>query len=701
MKQRRNQVMTVRKGTIFLLLFLCIMSSGQGAAAAPADEARLYQTPFAQNGTALSGVMGSKQMYFQILDYWDLTEVKLSLDYQMSPLAKDLNSSITLSVNGSPFHSFRPAAANAQKQNLAVTVPKELLTKGLNTLKVEGYIRTEDNLVCPSDQTPDQWLQLYKTSGIDVRYTQKAMQGAIQDFNQRFTGLDTVSAGRSLIAVPDKSEPAELEAAVYALSGFAKSNSVNDKDIPILPYRADNLKDREAVVLIALHDRLPAEVKGLLSKQDFNTKALIQLVSKETQPTLVITSQNPELLAKAGRLVANQPLMGQLSSDIKVVDDSTDVTTPVVPVSTRINFTEKGDELKGPGHQEQTYFVTLPANRSIADAGQISLDFRYAQNLDFNRSLVTVSINNTPIGSKKLTKELANGDTAHFAIPADLAVNGNFSVAIEFDLELEDAACTRNGDEMPWAFITKDTLIDFKTKDRNDLLFNNYPHPFLRDGVFNQVAVVIPEERDNYTYRTVSNLFNLLGKYTSGNTGDVKFYKESAGADELKERNIIAVGTYLDNKLIRDNNKNLYFKYDSAGSTFLSNEKMSIDSEYGKWIGTLQLLPSPFQSGNGFLAVTGTQAENYYLVSKLIATENSIWKVYGDGVVTDKDGNVNAHRFKKETAAEDSSLLEDIVKRGDVVGFLTALVLVAGLALVSLVLLVRKHRKKRGGEGEA
>lgn len=684
-------------------LSLLFVHLGQASIAwAEAAVKQTYEMSLSDTNISLSGVVASKQVFFQIPDYWKVGDVKLNLDYKASPLTKNERSSVTLLLNGTYFHSFRPAVNDMAKQRLTFTIPKELVIKGNNTLSIEGNIQTVSELgVCMPYDPKDNWLQLYSTSTVSVQYEKEAMKESISDFTQQFIGLDTVHDSQNAIAVPEQSDPVELEASVYALSGFAKANSLKEKAIPLLTYNTEKLNAKKIVMAVALYDHLPEELKKLVGVQDLSNKALIQVVNRDKQPTLVITSQNPDLLVKAGRLAANQALMKQLNSGTKVVDESTEIETPTVDISRNVTLTENGDQLKGPQHQDRTYFISLPANRSIADSSKISLDFRYAKNLDFKRSMVTILVNNTPIGSKKLKSELANGDTLTLTIPKNLNISGNFTVTASFDLELENAACTPNQEQMPWAFITKDSMLQLNTKDRTDLLFNNYPYPFLRDGSYNQVAVVLPEARDAYTYQTISNLFNLLGQYAEGNTGNVRFYEDSVGAGELQKHNIIAIGTYQNNKVIRDNNSKLYFQYDSKGKGFRSNEKMSIDSDYGARIGTLQLIDSPYEEGHGLLTVTGASSEYYYLASKLIANENTRWKVYGDGVVTDKDGNINAYRFKKETGQEQSSIISDVVKRGDVLGFMAAAVLITVLVLVSLILMIRKYRKKRRESDEA
>ena len=685
-----------------LSLFLIQLPAASAAIALPEAGKLTFETSFTGSDTSLSGGE-SQQQYFTVMDYWNVDHVKINLHFQISQITQDQVSSVTLSLNGIPFYSFRPSLENNGEQVLSIPAPKGFLKKDSNTLTLQGDLKTagNDNQVCYVDNSPDNWLHLFNRSSIAVTYTSKALTGGISDFSERFSGIDTVKSGKSLMAVPENASSAELESATYALSGFAKGNALTDKTISMLPYRGDSVSGKNAVVLVAMYDHVPGELKPLLSStEDLATHALIQLVNKDTRPTLVITSKDESLLIKAGRMAASTGLMSQITSDLKVVDDSIVVDEPAYVISSDVTLTETGDKLSGPNHREQTYFVSLPSNRSIADSGKISLDFRYAGNLDFARSLVTVSINDTPIGSKKLTKELANGDTLTLTVPQNLGISGNFSVKVAFDLEMQSAICTPNTEQMPWAYIGKESLLHLNTKDRTDLLFNNYPYPFLRDGIYNHVAVVLPQEMDDYSYQSLANVFNLLGQYTSGNTGDIHYYTDEVSADHLKNNNILAIGSYKNNKVIRDNNDKLYFRYSKDGTALVSNEKMVIDEQYGAEIGTLQLVESPYGSGRGLMAITAVNAEDYYLASKLIASEKDKWKVYGDGVIADKDGNVNAYRFKTVTGAKTDSVVSQIVERSDVLGFVIAVVLVVTLVLVALLLLLRKHMKKRGDKRE-
>jgi len=698
----------VKKGLILFML-LCLAAASVTPYAAIAAEpgvnsgttsgATSYTTPISDTDTTLDGNVSYKQQFFQVPDYWKVGQVKVALDYKASPLAQDKLSSVTISVNGTAVTSFRPVASESARQRMVVEVPVSALIKGTNTLTIQGHIVSGDEQVqiCTPTYYADKWLQIYKSSSIIVGYTPLPLASAIADFATRFTGLDTLARQDNAIAVPKDADPAELEAAVYALSGLAKSGGADTKGIPLLAYGIDDndIAAKKLVVAVAMRDRLPAALRRLIPDATLGDKAVIRLVDANGQPTLVVTSDNAGLLVKAGRLIGNASLLEQLSGPVKEVTDRTEVASPVPAVSKLVNLTDVGDQITGPYHRTKDYYVALPANRSVAEASKLSLRFRYAKNLDFDRSLVTVLVNGKPIGSKKLTEALADGDSLNLTVPKNMNLSGNFTITAAFDLEVKNAACVLPQDQMPWAFIDTDSVLQLNTKDRTELLFNNYPYPFLRDGIYNQVGVVLPEGRDANTYRTIGNLFNLLGQYAEGNAGEVRFFGADVAADQLKDRNVIAIGSYADNPVIRNANKNLYFKYNAAGTGFESNEKMSIDEDYGKRIGSLQLIVSPYESGHGLLAVTGADSRYVYLASKLIANESTMWKVYGDGAVTDVDGEIHAYRFKREAAPEQPSAVADILDRSDVLAFTVAAVSVLLLVLLSLILLIRKHRRKR------
>lgn len=646
---------------------------------------------------SLAGPLTIRQDYFNLPAYWRTDTVTLALDYRFTPLALPGTATLTVSVNGHPFYSMRPKAGVSGKQRLTVSVPKELLIAGDNLLRLEGSLRTETNeeICLDEEASPAEWIHLYPTSSLKIAYREAKPDGSIRDFYGRLTGFDKLENGRSLVFLPSAAGAEEWEAALHAVAGFSRADTRADKAIPLQPYTAGKEASADSAVFLALYDKLPAEWQSRISADGLDRAARLQIVQSGSASVLVATSKSPELLVKAGRFLANPQLMQESQGASVTVQADTRVETPAVEEIRFTALTSQGDKVTGSRHQELAYSIPLPAGRALADSGKLRLDFRYAANLDFDRSMVTVLAGGTPIGSKKLTAALANGDTATFAIPKNLTASGSLSFTIAFDLELKGSSCIKGQQQMPWAYVSPDSRLQLSTRENTELLFNSYPYPFLRDGLFNQVGVVLPAERTATVYTAVSELFHLLGRYSQGNAGEIRVFGPDAGEKELADRNLIAIGTYADNPLIRSANDKLYFKFGADGKRIEPNEKLSIEAGYGETVGTLQLIDSPFGAGKGMLAVTGPRPEGYVLAAELLGSDRMRWRIWGDGVLTDKDGTVQAFRFKQETGSEQTSVVREILNRPDALTFTLAAVTVLALVLVALLLLIRKHGKKR------
>ncbi|WP_036706147.1 cellulose biosynthesis cyclic di-GMP-binding regulatory protein BcsB, partial [Paenibacillus graminis] len=141
-----------------LSLFLIPLQAASAAAAVPGDGRKTYETTFTGSDSSLTGT-SSQQQYFTVMDYWNVQDLQVNLHFQISQITEDQISSVTLSLNGSPFYSFRPSLQNNGEQSVTIPAPKGFLKQGVNTLSIQGYLRTagENNQVCYVDNTPDNW----------------------------------------------------------------------------------------------------------------------------------------------------------------------------------------------------------------------------------------------------------------------------------------------------------------------------------------------------------------------------------------------------------------------------------------------------------------------------------------------------------------------------------------------------------------
>ncbi|AEO05531.1 cellulose biosynthesis cyclic di-GMP-binding regulatory protein BcsB [Listeria monocytogenes] len=654
-----------------------------------------YQTVFGTDKTAQGKFTTTKQN-FTVENYWDVSNANVKLVYTITQLSEKEVSTMTLKINDVAFYSFKPDKADKGTKQIEIEIPKDKLKKGVNVLSIESFVYTDlPDGRCTIDDTPANWLQFDKTSAINVSYSDKAFQKTIAEFGERFTGIDTVKSEQGAVAVSNKAGDAELGAALEGLSGFSAANTLEDKNIAFGQYEETKTRDgKNYLVLFSSYDNLPNDLKSQIKDDNkLEKQALYQVVTVGNTNTLVVTSKSNDALKKAGKLIANQNYLSQLGTNTKWLTTDERIDTPATSVDKNTKLTTTGDKLKGIGHITQDYFISMPANRSASTGTEVSLDFRYAQNLDFEHSLVTILVNGKPIGSQKLTAKKANGDKLTFQIPSDLNVKGDFSVTVAFDLVLTNNYCGFIADsEIPWAYITPESKINLNTSEETDLLFEQYPYPFIANGDFNNAVVVVPDELTTEDTDSLANIFNLLGRFHDGNRGDLTAVHAANWKKPKEESNVIAVGTMNNNPVIKNANDDLYFQYNKTGDYFLSNEKISIEKNYGKQLGSVQLITS---DGVPILAVTGPGAKQTELGSDLIATKANLAKIYGDGAIVDTDNTIHSYRFKKEADTQEESFGSKISNNKEVTVFGAFALLSVVILVVAVLLILRKYRRSR------
>ena len=492
-----------------------------------------------------------------------------------------------------------------------------------------------------------------------------------------------------------------MSAATYALTGVTRTIATDTDKVRILPYNDGRVKDADYRVIIAKYDNLPKNYKSKFSVDKLKNRGCLRLVYSKNKYTLIITALDDEMLQKATRFMANTELMTETKKPVKYVSSKTATYMSSLHYDGSYQLTNQGATLTGSGHHEETFFVALPASQSNSYGSKVKLSLKYSKNLNFNNSLATVYINNRNIGSYKLTKDNADNDELTFNIPNNMKIGSGFSVRVAFDLEPSQITKSDNS-ETPWAAINTNSKIFVKSIEKNDILFSNYPSLFIRNNTYSNLAVVKPRKMTTNDFEALSNIFNLIGIYAKSNTGKIEFYSQQPDDETLKNSNVIVLGTPSQNSMIKNLNDKLYFQYNRKYTSFISNEKLSIEYDYGKTMGTAQLLRSPYNDKRGMLVVTGITSKDVYLASTQINYQKTIVEHGGDAIVVDNDNNIYNYRFKKKADLDKKvSLKQTIHKNTKLIIYLViALIFVALLAAAIFMVLWKNNllRKDKNNE---
>ncbi|AIM25298.1 hypothetical protein MEPL4_5c01960 [Melissococcus plutonius] len=687
----------MKKQHIFIsFLFIFIVTIFNGSIQVFAETAEqsnhTFTQPFQNTATSLTGTAVKATTYFTRIDYWKVKKATFNLSYAITQLANNQTSNLTVAVNGVKFFSWHPENKKGMQQQ-SIDIPLALI-KDNNTLTLEGQIVNQpENDTATLLQTPANWLTI-EDNGMNVnfQYDLNLPENTIHSFYNHFKGADTIANNQSIILVPDQATAAELSAATYSLAGISRTMTTSESFLSIDSWHHSHQQPYQ--IYIGMYNRLPNKYKREISEKGLENEAVLRLFNDNNQHVLVVTSKDEDRLIEAGRYIANSELMTETEKMEKRVTSQTDTYTSSLEFDGNYPLTSTGTYLSGPNHQEQAYFVHLPINHNNVNGSSVTINMKYADNLDFNNSLVTVYVNDRPIGSKKLTNQKANKDKLTVQFPNDLEVNDSFLIKVAFDLNLKDTAGLNNA-KTPWAYIENTSKAFIQAEELKDRLFTNYPNVLIQNQTFADLAVILPKKLDKNYFNVLSNLFTLIGKYAQSNVGEINFYKKQPQQQILNDHNLIVIGTPKDNQMIQTLNKDLYFKYTKDFSTFSSNEKLSIEQDYGKEIETAQLLSSSYNTQAVALVLTGADSEAVRLVSTQLNAEKNLSIYKGYAIVIDKNYRRYDYRFKKIAQPKRNKGIVQLITDGQqllIYGLISLLVLL--IIGTSFFFVIRRNRRE-------
>ncbi|MCH5138985.1 cellulose biosynthesis cyclic di-GMP-binding regulatory protein BcsB, partial [Clostridiaceae bacterium UIB06] len=602
------------------------------------------------------GVFSSHSLYFQLDKYVKAQSLNADIFFNVSQLVSDkVNATITFSVNGTSVSSSKIMyKADEATQNIKVNIPVSLLKEGMNEFKIDTYCRISDDQ-CSDDVNNGNWITLQGKSNLSMGFIDKESTNNISEFTYPFIKLNEEDKFNAVIAIPDNYNQEELSAALMLQAYLGKMNKSGDYNGIVVKYSA--IKDDKDIIYIGGISNLPEKLKTLYSgilQEDYKNNAIIKKGSSpfnEKYKLMSVISENGDMLTKAVKLLMNENLVSQLNVDTFKVDKNTKVENDLSEDSTNLTFKDLGLQemhLKGPFRQSGSLSYSLPRNRVLSSGAKIKLFTRYSQNLDFNRALLTVYINGTPIGSKKLDKDKCNGDQLELPIPKDIQMSNYMDIKITFDLEQANTNCQFRQEEMPWALVTGDSYVYLPNNKVDFYKFDTYPQPFISDKQFNNVALVVPENLSENEVEGISKVFSYMGRDLGYNNGNLKVIEEKNFSSKYHNMNLIVYGTPQKNKVIKELNSKLWFKYNKDYNSFEGNEKLYLTGPYASNIATFQFDISPYNKGKAILVMTSPKEDVLLKSLKFLSETKYNSKLSGDSVLVDNYGNIKTFKFKKE-----------------------------------------------------
>lgn len=636
---------------IFLILiFICIpISHVHALTIDQGSNTNVYDYKFDKD-TTLSGVFGVDTFSFNVDKNWSASQCYLNLVFTQSQLLNKNQDTITILINNQPVYSANISGKLGYKENIKVAIPIDKICTGSNEIKIKTY-KTITTLPCADDVNPSNWITIHKESTVHLDFKDNTNSSTIKSYPSPFMKNLDGTLTNSIILLPDNTSDAETTGAMLITANFGQRRSFDNVNVNIDVYKnsLSELKNNKDIIYIGRKDDTPAELLAKLTPSELksaDSNAIIKYVISpynKDKKLLLIISNNAENLVRACKLLSSSDLMSQFNVNTITVNSSMDVLDIKTPSKDLYSFLDMGygdTNLQGLFKQESTYNVSISNNKLIEDTAKVSIKMRYSQNLDFNRSLMTVYINDIPIGSKRLSAANSNDDSVEFKLPSTVRSMSNYNITVSFDLEQKDVLCKLGQGSSPWFFVSNQSYIYLPSKASKDYSLENYPSPFISNGSFNDLTVVIP---DNPTLKELNYLANILafeGHSLKLNTGSLTVIKSSQFDKTKYTGNIIVFGLPADNKLIKTLNSSLNIKFNSSYTSFLSNTKMNLLDGYSSNLASLQMITSPYNAKSTIMVITAIKEEDLALAANYLTDFDLVKTLIGDGTVIDRDGNI-------------------------------------------------------------
>jgi hypothetical protein len=667
--------------------------------AAPNVTAQNFKDFSYSDDIVLSGIFQTNTYYFNVPDYWNSKYVYAQMQVELSQLIQDVPASLTFMINNVPVTSYKMDYKNGKTQNLYVEIPMDLIKEGYNSFDVTGYARIYDDEGCIDDLSGANWVSIKKDSFIQVGYDLKDAEQKLSYYPYPFISTVDESGSSTYIAVSDEQDGKELEAALMLRADFGNETNVED-DISLLKY-SSLPKEGGSRIIIALYDNLDKKYKKIvddsLQTEDLSSQAMVKFITGDTgESVLLITSKKGECLVEAAEMLMDENRVSQEKNSqtfvkegsAAIIKESTAKSNMIAGRYTLDSLTEEGLDFIGPFHQVADIYLPFSGGYVLSDSGKIVLKFRYSENLDFTRSMITVYWGDVPVASKKLTKENSTGDELSFTMPEDVVGTYAGKISIAFELELPDLYCTPRMDQMPWAYVTEDSSFYLPTGVDSNYSLSLRPYPFESSSMFNDLLVVIPDKMNEEELDTLGQVISLYGESIQP-YGELSVKKaDELKGDSDKAHNIITIGNYEDNSLIKELNDDLYFKYTKDGTAFESNEELVLSDDYAQVISTMQLLYSPYDNNKAILVVSGVNDTSIKNMNSFISEDKNTWDLKNDVVLIDDELEVKSFEMADQRDNESQPVVKTILETNkDSAIFAIVSLSVMLLLLLSVVLI--------------
>lgn len=465
-----------------------------------------------QNNIDMNGIYSKYNFNFYVNENWKVTDDSyIYLNVNISDMIKYKNSVITVYLNNLPIGSIELyGQKNIQK---AIPLQVKKIKTGFNNIKIAAFkmIDTEDRF---EEINIGNYIELLADSYVHIEYIEMDLEPFLNNFPYPFLKLGHENKFETVILTANDKDA--YLAMLYLSATLGKYDAYSNLNLNVKHIKDFNGDDVDKnIIILASYWDLDGKTRQVINddeKAKMANNALVKIIKSpynEKKYMLLVTSFDNKKIIEAAKTLGDIEFIKDVDSNKLFVSE---YKMPKEQEK-KIKFTLKdlgfNDITLNLFENDLNFMVEIPKEESLKDDAYIELNFRYSKLLDFNKSSICVYINGVPYQDKKLSEKNSTLDSFRVSF-RDLKDISKLNIGVKFNLVSKTKEEVYLQEDL-FAVLLNSSYVYIPTKHekRRDLKY--YPAPFVENGKFNNLNLVILDNLDNNDLTSLSNIFAFLG----------------------------------------------------------------------------------------------------------------------------------------------------------------------------------------------
>lgn len=431
----------------------------------------------------------------------------------------------------------------------------------------------------------------------------------------------------ALLVLPDAPSTAELEAALNVAAGFGRmtGGTLGLTATAISKMTEAMWRDNHLIIVgkpgglpIFGITKLPAPVQNGRFASIAEGDGVVQLATSpynRTRSALIISGNDDAGVANAGKAVSSGAVRPTVSTALAVIDGANppgDAPVNIPETRTLADLGYTTQRALSAGSNVFEYDFDAPNAIALIGDAYIDLNFVHSALLDYDRSSLSVFLNDVAVGSIRLSDNSTRVSRTRVLIPESALRPGNNRLKVQTLLAPRSSGRVLSADNL-WLSVQADSALymRFTSKPAPSvaarLNMANLPKPFSEEANLGSTAFVVAPQ-DPAGWATAVWIAYSLGQDSTKTALDLRAAFANDVPQPLRDaRNLIVVGKASELPVLDALQAVLPAPFDK-GSNIASERNAGVGYRVaeGDAIGYLQLVASPWNSQRAVLLALGS-----------------------------------------------------------------------------------------------